>query len=336
MSAGHCNSGRPVPEIRYSSELLTGNAIVRFVQGRGMLRRRTLLFFAASVVACRSSPTAPSANLRSIDVNGAARAYALHVPANFQANAGALVIALHGAGDDGPSFERRTNLSALADQAGFAVAYPNGLFNSRVGATDWELFGSDFADDVGFLRQLVTAVSVEIRSDPNRTFIAGFSDGGRLAHRAAVELSDRIAAIGVVGGSLFQGPVQVPPARAPVSVLILHGDADVYCGAPLDASQDQTFDYWAGSPGDGCASIEPASPLCDSQGIDTAVVDKVARSCRAGTEVRIYKLIGGRHAWYAGLLNMPGQVPFNPDLDATTGITTNDVIWNFFVAHPKR
>jgi len=46
-------------------------------------------------------------------------------------------------------------------------------------------------------------------------------------------------------------------------------------------------------------------------------------------------LIGGRHAWYGGLLNVVGQTPFNPDLDAATGVTINAVIWNFFAAHPK-
>jgi hypothetical protein len=27
--------------------------------------------------------------------------------------------------------------------------------------------------------------------------------------------------------------------------------------------------------------------------------------------------------------------PYNPHLNATTGVTTNDVIWNFFASHPK-
>jgi hypothetical protein len=35
-------------------------------------------------------------------------------------------------------------------------------------------------------------------------------------------------------------------------------------------------------------------------------------------------------------LNVPGQVPFNPDFDAATAVTTNDVVWSFFAAHPKR
>jgi polyhydroxybutyrate depolymerase len=217
------------------------------------------------------------------------------------------------------------------------VVYPDGLFNPRLGASDWEHFGDDFADDVGFLRQLVTTISADIQSDPKRTYIAGFSDGGRLAHRAGVELSELIAAVGDVGGSLFQGAsVAIPPARAPISVLMLHGDADAYCGNPLDASQDQTFDYWASGPGNSCSGIDPAVPLCDPEGNLTPVVTKRGQSCSAGTAVTLYRLLGARHNWYGTLLNVPGQVPFNPDLGASTGVTTNDVIWNFFDAHPKR
>jgi len=287
--------------------------------------------------ACSGGPTQPSAGGRSIVVNGATRTYTLHVPAGFHARVGALVVALHGAGDSGPSFEASTGLSATADRNEFAIVYPDGLFNPRVGATDWQHFGDDYADDVGFLRQLVTAISANLQSDPKRTYIAGFSDGGRLAHRAGIELPDLVAAIGDVGGSLFQdSAVMIPPTRAPISVLILHGDADSYCGKPLDASQDQTFDYWVGGLANGCSVIDPAVPLCDSQGNLTSVVTKHGQNCSAGTGVTLYRLIGARHAWYGTLLNIPGQVPFNPDLNGSTGITTNDVIWNFFDAHPKR
>jgi polyhydroxybutyrate depolymerase len=259
----------------------------------------------------------------------------LHVPIGFQPRIGALVVALHGAGDNGQGFERSSGLSGTADQAGFAVVYPDGLFNPRLNATDWQYYGNDFSDDVGFLRQLIAVVTTDIQSDPRRTYIAGFSDGGRLAHRAGVELSDLIAAIGDVGGSLFQGAAQVPAARGSVSVVILHGDEDAYCGGPVDASQDQTFDYWAGGSGDMCARVNPPAPLCDSAGNITMVADKSADACTAGTVVKIYRLFGGRHAWYGTPLNVPGQIPFNPDLDASTGTFVNDVIWNFFAAHPK-
>jgi poly(3-hydroxybutyrate) depolymerase len=236
-----------------------------------------MIAVSAIVASCRGSPTVPAAPVRSLVVNGVTRTYELHMPPAFQQSVGALVVALHGAGSDGSSFERMTALSNRGDRAGFAVVYPDGLYNPRLGATDWQFFGNDIADDVTFLRQLISTVAVSVQPDPRRIYVAGFSDGGRLAHRAGVELSDLVAGIGVVGGSLDQGAVSglsVPPVRAPVSVLILQGDADAYCGTALDGSQDQTFDYWTGSPADHCASVDTTMPLCDPQGHPTNLVDK--------------------------------------------------------------
>src|SRR5262249_32037541 len=107
-----------------------------------MARRRFLrgvrLTLVALACACRGSPTAPSAGDPSIVVHGLTRTYTAYTPASFVPHVGALVIALHGAGDNGLSFERTSGLSATADQGGFVVAYPDGLFNPRVGASDWE------------------------------------------------------------------------------------------------------------------------------------------------------------------------------------------------------
>ena len=66
------------------------------------------------------------------------------------------------------------------------------------------------------------------------------------------------------------------------------------------------------------------------------VSGKRATNCLANTEVRIYKLIGGVHTWSTQPMNDPKQVPYNPALGSTVGVTTNDLIWNFFAAHPKQ
>jgi poly(3-hydroxybutyrate) depolymerase len=64
-------------------------------------------------------------------------------------------------------------------------------------------------------------------------------------------------------------------------------------------------------------------------------VEKNATNCSAMTEVKLYKLIGGTHTWYTSPMNVAGQVPLNPDFNSTTGITTTEILWNFFAAHPK-
>ena len=287
----------------------------------------------------------------SISVSGANRSYVLHIPPGFQANSSALVIALHGSQWSGAQMESISGLSNKADRVGFAVAYPDAL-KSDQGHTLWSVFYNDFAfsrtppDDVTFLRQLINTLQANIHPDPKKIYVAGFSIGGYMAHRAGVQLSGLVAAIGVVEGTLYAiestDGRTVPASVAPVSVLIIHGDQDSaipYCGSNTasrsESSQEQTFNYWTSGLGDNCSILDTTAPLCDSQGNITAVMEKDATHCRSNTEVKFYKLAGGVHTWYNTAMNIPGQVPYNPKLSNSTGIFTDDVLWNFFAAHRK-
>jgi polyhydroxybutyrate depolymerase len=315
---------------------------------RRSLRRvvRPYVLVAVLVVAtacgqCNSTPTQPSPlGFASLTVNGVARTYWLHVPTTFQKHSSALVLVLHGSGGNGLGMEIGTGFSRLADEVGFAVVYPDGLFEAMGGQTNWAYFFNDFTDDVGFIRQLLQTLERSIQFDPRKVYVTGLSSGALMSHRLGVQLGDRVAAIGVVQGALFfEGPpggASVSAAVAPASVLILHGDQDStipMCANPTPASQDETFKYWARSMA--CSSIDPTDPLCDSQGHITAVTQKVAGGCNGNAEVRFYKLIGGTHTWNTVPMNIAGQVPFNPHFDTTTGITTRDILWTFFAAHPK-
>jgi polyhydroxybutyrate depolymerase len=272
-----------------------------------------------------------------------ARAYLLHVPGNFRPNSSGLVIALHGSNGSGAMFRSRSLLSAKADQAGFAVAYPYALLAPGAGITEWnEFFNNSFAgnppDDVGFLRQLIGALQAQLHPDPRRIYVTGFSNGGFMTHRAGIQLSDLVAAIAVVEGSVVSpGSIQgVPAPLGPVSVLMLHGDQDStvpYCGGQAYASQEQSFNYW--SAANRCSTTDTTAPLCDAQGI-TSVAAKNASGCAQGTEVKFYKLVGGEHDWYTVPMNAPGNSPFNPNFDARSGETTDDIVWNFFATHQKQ
>ncbi len=192
---------------------------------------------------------------QSLILNGVTRTYLLHVPPSFQKNTGALVLVLHGSGSNGLAMESLTGFSALADQDGFAVAYPDGLVDASTGQTDWAYFFNDFNDDVAFFRQLINTLQASVGPDPKKIYVTGHSAGGFMAHRLGVQLSDSVAAIGVVEGAISSNgnPPRVPSAVGPVSVLILHGDQDntvLYCGSRLDSSQEDSFNYWAGSFGE--------------------------------------------------------------------------------------
>lgn len=294
------------------------------------------------------SCSAKSSECRDVVVNGTSRFYALHVPANFVANSGALVVMLHGSGGNGFQMENGIGMNIRANLTGFAVAYPDGLVAPLAGETEWHNYFDDGIwapqtppDDIDFMRALVNAVMAEIHPDPKKVYFAGISNGGLFAYRVGIEMPDVVAGIGIVEGTLygFNGNVQgIPEARAPVSVLIFHGDADTtipYCETPQIASQEQTFNYWSHTAANQCTTLDSSAPLCDAAGNITSLVEKDATGCGGGVEVKFYRLVGGAHRWYSLPMNVPGQAPYNPDFDSTTGVTTNDILWNFFAAHSK-
>ena len=68
-------------------------------------------------------------------------------------------------------------------------------------------------------------VSSVLKVDPKRIYATGMSNGAMMCHRLGAELSDQIAAIAPVAGTL--GFEEVKPKR-PVSVLHFHGTKDPF------------------------------------------------------------------------------------------------------------
>lgn len=299
-----------------------------------------------------------------IAVGGTLRTFLLYVPETYKPGRSALLIALHGRGSGGPAvaMEASTRLDEKAEQAGFAVAYLDGVADAT-GAVNWNYFYDPFfltgPDDVGFVREVIDSLKQRLMPDRRRIYVTGTSAGGFMAQRVAVELSDRVAAVGVVQGGLFvyapDRPSSVPNAVAPVSILFLKGDQDPnnqYCGATFpsfgvtESSADQDFNYWTGPAANRCALTVPSEPLCKSVGVadakgvvtpgqTTRVVNKEALACRGNTEVKHYRLLGGADEWNLRPMNVPGSTPFNPDLNVLTGVTTNEILWRFFEEHSK-
>ena len=127
--------------------------------------------------------------------------------------------------------------------------------DAGAGITEWNeffnnSFGSNPPDDAGFLRALIVTLQGQRHPDARRIYVTGLSNGGFMAHRAAIQIADLVAAIAVAEGTVVSpGSIQnVPAPLGPVSVLMLHGDEDgtvLYCGGQAYASQEQSFNYWS-------------------------------------------------------------------------------------------
>jgi polyhydroxybutyrate depolymerase len=165
-----------------------------------------------------------------VSVAGQQRTAYLHVPANIdRGKKYPLVIGYHGGAANAQQYIEQSQLFAKGERAGFIVVSPEGTAIGPAGKRRVWNSGSEYArnsrnaDDVAFTRQLIDRISSMYPVDPKRIYATGFSNGGQMSYRVALEMSDRIAAIAPMsGGRLAEGS---RPSRA-VPVLHFHGTAD--------------------------------------------------------------------------------------------------------------
>jgi len=78
-------------------------------------------------------------------------------------------------------------------------------------------------DDVAYVRAILDLLAREYVIDARRVYVSGFSNGGSMSGRLAMELSDRFAAAACNSGFLSLPPVAVP---RPISVVLTSGEVD--------------------------------------------------------------------------------------------------------------
>ena len=256
--------------------------------------------------------------------DGLARTYTVHVPlAADSARPLPLVILIHGRGGNGQRMVHWSGFDAKADAEGFLLVAPEGTGEPRGWYTGFGPGGT--IDDIGFIGALIDTLSAHYRVDAARIYVAGHSNGGVLTHHLASDLSRRIAAAAVVAGAVgvrsAAGVVtHIETPRAPVPMLILHGDADDVVpydlprgrGGPLSAPEGAIF--WARA--NECRVMDPVR---DTIAAGRVVRDRWETRCRA--PVVLLTLRGGDHGW--------------PRTDRGAAIDAPDVIWEFFAQHAR-
>jgi polyhydroxybutyrate depolymerase len=259
---------------------------------------------------------------------GGGRPFQLKVPAGYDGHAPVpLVILLHGYGSTGMGQATYFRLPALADARGFLLAAPDGTPDAT-GRRFWNATDAccDFAnvpvDDVAYVSSIIDDVSARYSVDPRRIYLVGHSNGGFMSHRAACDLSPRIAAIVSLAGAVWKDPARCQPT-SPVAVLEVHGDADntvrydggaVTLGAPAYPSASDTVATWAAK--NGCGSALTPGRTLDLITSQTGEETQTAAyaGCRAAVE--LWTIRGGVHV---------------PRLTATWP----EAIYEFLSAHPK-
>lgn len=159
-----------------------------------------------------------------------------------------------------------------------------------------------------------------------------------MCHRLAAEMSDRIAAIAPVSGTLCLDDIK--PKR-PVSVIEFHGTDDRI--VPYDGrknlttellgskSVEDTISVWVKL--DGCPEQPKVDALPHKADDATKVFQKTYGPGKDGSEVVLIEIDGGGHTW-PGAASPPAVGQFLGN--TTHDISANEMLWDFFQRHPLK
>ena len=297
-----------------------------------------------------SDNTAPTVAGRDVSgtlqVGSQSREYLLHIPKGYSSSKKfPLVVVLHGGSQDNTDIEKITGFSELADQEGILVVYPQGMeqnWDDGRGTTDASKAG---ADDISFIRNLVSELEGAYSVDASRVYATGTSNGGIMTHRLGCELSDVFVAIAPVIGSPAANIVDTCNPPTPVSVMVIQGTADPFIDinggevkhkrfpmlgdGGIVVSADEGRRLWAKNDGcTGSPTTEELPILVD----DGTSVEKIAYTdCKANTEVVYYIVSGMGHTYPPKTPEKAGNIVGT----ASKNIDATKEIWKFFKSHSR-
>jgi len=254
--------------------------------------------------------------------DGIDRNYILFIPASYDASTPApLVFSFHGYSSNAALNMNYTGFTAIADTAGFILVHPDGTLDGS-GTPHWNVGGwtvGSTVDDVGFTDQMITEISASYNVNANRIYSTGMSNGGYMSFLLACQLSDKIAAIASVTGSMTPQTYTACNPSHPTPVLQIHGTADgtvPYEGSPTwTYGIEDVLSYWVSY--NNCNTTPIITPIPDVNTSDGSTVDYfVYDGGDNGVTTEHFKVYGGDHDW-------PG-VWGNLDIHASIEV------WKFF------
>lgn len=258
----------------------------------------------------------------SLTLNGITRNYILFVPGAYDpATPAPLVFSFHGYSSNAALNMNYTGFTAISDTAGFILVHPDGTLDAD-NTPHWNVGGwtiGSTADDVGFTEAMIDEISASYNINSNRVYSCGMSNGGYMSFKLACELSDRIAAIASVTGSMTPQISSACNPSHPTPVLQLHGTSDPtvpYNGSPTwTLSINDVIDYWVGI--NNCNTTPIITTIDDNDPSDgTNVEHYVYSGGDNGVTTEHFKVYNGEHDWFG----VWGNMDINSSIE----------IWKFF------
>ena len=253
------------------------------------------------------------AQLDSIIDQGVFRTYNIHLPSGYNSsNKYPLVFNLHGLMANALQQKTYTQFDEIADQKGFIVVYPNGTDKS------WSTVGNK---DLDFLSNLVDSIRSNFSTD-DCLFMMGFSQGGFMTYKFALNSSHFLKAIAVGSGNMSKA-TQIASENAPqIPILHFHGNTDnivpINGTSPFIPPVENTIEWLVSH--NGCDRIPVVTNLPNIDLTDNSAVERYYYgNGDNNSEVIYYKINGGGHTW-CGSIPAPIFGETNQDINQSVVI----------------
>ena len=261
----------------------------------------------------------------SITHDGIQRNYILYIPEIYDGNTAVpLILNFHGFGSNATQQMFYGDFRDIADTEGFLLVHPEGT--TFIGNQFWNVGFpgiSSTIDDVGFTEALIDELATLYTIDLDRVYATGMSNGGFMSFLLACQLSEKIAAVASVTGSMTQDTFDDCNAQRPTPVLQIHGTEDdvvLYNGNTLSITIADVISYWVDF--NNCETTPTTTTLPDVDVSDGSTIEhSVYEDGDNGITTEHMKVIGGGHTWPGSVINTAGT---NQDIDASMEI------WLFF------
>lgn len=272
------------------------------------------------------------------DLTAQPRTFISYVPTAYSGDEPVpAIVALHGRPDTGAGFAAITDFTAVAEEEGFIVVFPDGLNK------EWSYLGGimrgdmfNHPDDVAFLSALVDDLALDLNIDLSRVYLTGFSNGGFMTYRMACNPEPNRFAAYAVAGALLYPEMEMMCAAAPVRpMLVEHGTEDrsiswegiTHMPEPgtlaVTRNVIQSVSFFAAR--NGCVTNDAERTDIPPSDEETAVIQFDFAICTSGMPVRFFAVMNGGHGW-PGVDNLRREVAGKVNFD----INLSRELWDFF------
>lgn len=270
---------------------------------------------------------------KTLEYDSITRKYMVYVPQSYNPETPApVVMALHCLAD---SIEARfftaVGFDRIADRTGWIIVTPQALnatltlmgstndfgtaWAAGVGAEDITVQGypvgdinlNGDVDDLGFLTTLLDTIERQYNVNTDSIFFVGYSMGGFMANKMGIALSDRIAGIASVSGTIGYWEMDKTP-KANLNTIHFHGTDDELIRysdgwltyfmplAKVATSAPETIDYWRNF--NQCDAEPTITYFPNASGDAQAFERYLYTNGTNDSRSALVRVIGGEHEWY--------------------------------------